>query len=108
MKHEEIVAGIRNLESHPEFSLRYGICYNVRNTMGIRLENRVFHLYPNFSGNTSYPVKHPTIPDPFEAYEEYEEYGEEEDYWKGEYGEERRKFLQWLADNIQPDWYSEL
>ena len=98
MKHEEIVEAIRNIESHPKFNTDFGICCNAGYSIFIKLFPEFFRLYPNFSGDELYPVKHPTIPDPYEAFEE-------EACWEGEYGEERRKFLQWLADNIQPDWY---
>ena len=101
MKHTEIVEGIRNFESHSKFDAANGICLNVEVIFGIDLQTEFFKGYPNFSGDELYPVKHPTIPDPFEAHEE-------EGYWSGEYGQERRRFLSWLAENIQPDWYYEL
>ena len=97
MKHEEIVEAIRNIESHPKFNTDFGICCNAGYSIFIKLFPDFFRLYPNFSGNTNYPVKHPTILDPSEAYDT--------ELWSEEYGEERRRFLSWLSSNIQPNWY---
>ena len=103
MKHEEIVAGIRDLEFHPGFDLRVGICSNVSHTIGIELRAGFFESYPNFSGMREYPLKHHKFDDPKEGY--LHALKRSVGLWQGAFGQERRRFLSWLADNIQPDWY---
>lgn len=53
------------------------------------------------SGDRVYPVKHPTDSNPSEEY-----YGAFMDVslWEGEYGENRKEYLEFLSDYIEEYW----
>lgn len=54
--------------------------------------------YPNHSGNSHYPIPAPDGSDPEEVWRETE------NLWIGEYGEERKRFCLWLANEIEKEY----
>lgn len=51
--------------------------------------------YPRYSGATYYPVKHPTISSPINAFNNCT------NLWYGAYGQERYKLLDWLIAQVR-------
>lgn len=73
-----------------------GLCHEISLKYLIHLSNEIdFSLYPNFSGDLIYPIKSPCGTDPGEFYNNCR------DAWQGLYGDERRKFCLWAADELE-------
>lgn len=53
--------------------------------------------WPEYSGTDSCPVPHPHIAKPGDAYDHTY------DLWEGEYGENRKRLLQFLIDTLQAE-----
>lgn len=77
--------------------------------------HRVFRKWKNHSGDDIYPVPHPTIKDPEEAYREVRFQSEEKAdamvMWQGGYGKMRRQLLDfsiWYleANFLKRVWYA--
>ena len=77
---------------------RLGVCDYLLKVHDTYIDSDKFKDYPlNKSFSGAYPVPHPT---------EHPAVGfnEESDLWVGEYGDSRRAFCEWLADNITSEW----
>ena len=81
-----------------EIKGEYGFCRYFYDVFDISLTFLIeFSLYPSFSGYKAYPVPHP-----MGAKEAYEQLVLRQDAaWMGKYGDERRKFCRWCADELE-------
>lgn len=78
------------------YNTRHGLCREIYDNYQVDIYKLVdFEKYPEFSGDEYYPVKHPWFKDARDAYQEQRNL-----LWVGEYGEARRKFCLWVADEI--------
>lgn len=93
-----------------EHNRYFGICRVVRTHLAVNHKdiNRadvfsslyaLFEVWPEFSGNIDYPVKHPDYIHPGGAFEEGD------DLWVGEYGAARMRLLDWMIDELQRRGY---
>ena len=99
MSYKEIIQhckALGNGETQPDCEV-VGLCRELTKLFGIDIWEIVdFSLYPNFSGDSAYPI--PSFrPDmtPEEIYDLCH------NLWEGEYGNERRRFCLWVAYKLE-------
>lgn len=104
MPKQTLLNALRDVKERPY----RGICSSVWRTVPFdhphkmevsQLLDNLFQRWPEFSGNVGYPVPHPTLA----ASSAYMmgTYGlNDVSMWRGEYGESRRRLLNWMIDEL--------
>ncbi len=95
---KEIVNHLRNLGDGKiqPIDASCGLCWEISENFYVQLHALVmFSLYPNFSGSAEYPIPHSE----FKASHAFNHF---DNLWDDSaYGNERRKFCLWCADEIE-------
>lgn len=83
---------LKELKTNGPKYLEFGICSNVDDDPCELFE--LFEKWPEFSGSIDYPVPHPTL-NPIDAYNGFA------DLWIGEYGEARKRLLDFCITELE-------
>ena len=104
MNMKEVIEHLRKLGHNRilPYNTQLGVCYELNFRFKFRLDKLnpavgiKYQGWPLYSGDPQFPVPHPTMQDPEKAYVYDRELWED-----NEYGNSRRAFCLWLADELE-------
>ncbi len=94
MNKQEISNRLRGFTTEYIRDRQTGICGNMIDLYWFGGLDFIYKSWSFYSGNTMFPVPHPFIPDPHEAF------AETEDLWEGDYGLNRKLLCLYVADKL--------